>query len=99
MNFSPDLIGRCRGCRNPHLPSGKKVTNRNLATIDDLASNTISNTTTTYVTDLGTLPYLMNGNSIYSTTTVPLLDEVPSTLLVDDERSNSEKSELVDVDV
>lgn len=92
-------IGRCRGCRNPHLPSGKKVTNRNLSSIDDFANHAISNPGTTFVTELGTLPYLINGNSIYSTSAVPLVEEVPSTLLVDDERSSSGKSESLDVDV
>lgn len=91
-------IGRCRGCRNPHLPSGKKVTNRNLASIEDLTPHPAPNSTT-FVTDLGPLPYLINSNSIYSTTSVPLLEQVPSTLLVDDEQSSSEKSESLDVDV
>ena len=91
------LTGRCRGCRNPHTPAGKKL--RPFLNEPGDCSNASASS---LVTDLNLPSYVLHGTSLYSNSPLSL-EQVPSTLLVDDEKSNSSRdasgSEIVDVDV
>jgi len=85
------LTGRCRGCRNPHTPAGKKL--RPFLNEPGDCSNASASS---LVTDLNLPSYVLHGTSLYSNSPLSL-EQVPSTLLVDDEKSTG--SEIVDVDV
>lgn len=61
-----------------------------------------SNTSESSIANQMNLPqYGVQRTSVYSASTSPQMsfEKVPSTLLVDDEKSNSGKSETLDIDV
>lgn len=86
---------RCRGCRNPHIPGGKKM--RFFSS--DVGDSTSNTSESSLVAQIGLPQYGVQRTSIYSTSPQMSFEKVPSTLLVDDEKSNSGRSETLDVDV
>ena len=54
-------LGRCRGCRNPHTPAGKKL--RPFLNEPGDCSNA---STSSIVTDLNLPSYVLHGTSLYS---------------------------------
>jgi hypothetical protein len=87
-------IGRCRGCRNPHIPGGKKIR----FFLSDVGDSTSNTSESSLVTQLNLPQYGVQRTS-YSTSPQMSFEKVPSTLLVDDEKSNSGKSETLDIDI
>ncbi|XP_046438447.1 E3 ubiquitin-protein ligase MSL2-like isoform X1 [Daphnia pulex] len=86
---------RCRGCRNPHIPGGKKIR----FFLSDVGDSTSNTSESSLVTQLNLPQYGVQRTSVYSTSPQMSFEKVPSTLLVDDEKSNSGKSETLDIDV
>ena len=91
---------RCRGCRNPHTPAGKKL----LPFVQADRAESVGECSDTSVaslaaTDLNVPPYIIHAStSFYSNSplSVEPVEQVPTTLLVDDEKSDSNSD--VDID-
>jgi male-specific lethal 2 len=98
---------RCRGCRNPHTPGGKKLRpfgagqeqGEQCGSSVGESSNTSVNSVTTVDLNLPSYVHIhgTSSTSLYSSSPLSV-EQVPTTLMVDDEKSNSEDSDI-DVDV
>jgi len=89
---------RCRGCRNTHTVGGKQLrpfTGDPGESLGD--SSNIS--TSSLIHDLNVPSYVIQGTSLYSNSplSVEPVEQVPTMLLVDDEKSDSDSD--IDVDV
>lgn len=88
-------LGRCRGCRNPHIPGGKKLR----FFLSDVGDSTSNTSESSLITPLNLPSYAEQMTSVYSACPQMSFEKVPSTLLVDDERSSSGRSENLDIDM
>ena len=89
---------RCRGCRNPHTPGGKKLRPFAGEQGENLGDSSNASATSV-ITDIGIPSYIVQGASLYSNSplSVEPIEQVPTMLLVDDEKSNSDSE--IDVDI
>lgn len=96
---------RCRGCRNPHTPGGKKLrpfqdqAERCGSSVGESSNASAASATTVGDLNLPAYVHVHGTSSTSRYSNSPLsVEQVPTTLLVDDEKSNSDNSD-VDVDV